>query len=57
MVDVLPPKNFSHPGASLAAIVAGDSLFGGEGRLNEAGDEVRRYLPSHPFGDSLSHIL
>jgi len=27
-VDVLPPKNFSQPGAPLAAIVAGDCLLG-----------------------------
>ena len=29
----LTPRNFSHPGASLAAMVAGDSLLGVEAGL------------------------
>ena len=42
----LTPRNFSHPGAPLAAMVAGDSLFGVEAGV---------LLPPSPAGSDRSH--
>lgn len=38
-------------------LVFGSSGLLSEDRVNKSGDEVRRYLPTHPVGESLSQIL